>query len=287
VVDDSSSNSMSPQSEPNLTNPATSVSGGVDVKAEQVSVGQDVVGRDKIVTVHAEPGATVIIGQQPSPQFEPSASEPSLANSAEPPGPTTPQPPLVQLSGKELGCSGPWGKVVVWWNSHSTKIKAAYIGGMFVLLAAFIELMQPIISAWVTQPSVTVVPAATLTPTLTGTPTPTPSPTPVLTPTAVVKAFTVMRGVAHDIVIPKETISVTAGESIRIRADVLTNVDRNELLFTWHTCRRGDETVVWGYGVFEMTYEAPSATASDCIRVRIEKGGALLDDSYIWATVTK
>jgi hypothetical protein len=163
--------------------------------------------------------------------------------------------------------------------------KWVVIGFLLVMLTiAVILILRPWLSSPATQP-----PTAATTPTLmpTDTPTKTPSPTPVPTPTAVVKAFTVVRGAEHSIVIPKETISVTAGESIRIRAEVLTNVDRNELLFTWRTCRRGAEIVVWGNGVFEMTYEAPSARAPDCIRVRIQKGGALLDDSYIWVTVTE
>lgn len=159
------------------------------------------------------------------------------------------------------------------------------IGFLLAMLTiAVVLILGPWLSSPATQP-----PAATITftPTPTETPTKTPSPTPVPTPNAVVKAFTVMRGVDHNVVIPKETISVTAGESIRIKAEVLTNVNRDQLLFTWHTCRRGDEIVVWGNGVSEMTYEAPSAMASDCIRVRIEKGGALLDNSYIWVTVTE
>jgi hypothetical protein len=48
----------------------TNQSGGVNVDAEQVNAGQDIVGRDKVVSagghiIHAEAGATVIISQNP------------------------------------------------------------------------------------------------------------------------------------------------------------------------------------------------------------------------------
>ena len=38
-------------------------SGGADLNAEQISVGGDVTGRDKIIQIKAEAGATVIVGQ--------------------------------------------------------------------------------------------------------------------------------------------------------------------------------------------------------------------------------
>ena len=38
-------------------------SGGIDIAAESVTVGQDVVGRDKIINFHVEAGATVIVDQ--------------------------------------------------------------------------------------------------------------------------------------------------------------------------------------------------------------------------------
>jgi hypothetical protein len=57
-------------------------SGGADLSADQVNVGGDVTGRDKIIQIHAEAGATVIVGQsgisgQPSgtpPDQQPSSS---------------------------------------------------------------------------------------------------------------------------------------------------------------------------------------------------------------------
>ncbi len=39
-------------------------SGGATLDGNQVTVGGDVVGRDKIISIHAEPGATVIVGPQ-------------------------------------------------------------------------------------------------------------------------------------------------------------------------------------------------------------------------------
>ena len=55
------------QSDP--TKAAAHISGGVNANAERINVGADVVGRDKITSagghiVHAEPGATVIIGSE-------------------------------------------------------------------------------------------------------------------------------------------------------------------------------------------------------------------------------
>ena len=38
-------------------------SGGTDLNAEQINVGGDVTGRDKIIQIHAEAGATVYVGQ--------------------------------------------------------------------------------------------------------------------------------------------------------------------------------------------------------------------------------
>jgi hypothetical protein len=38
-------------------------SGGADLNADQINVGGDVTGRDKIIQIHAEAGATVYIGQ--------------------------------------------------------------------------------------------------------------------------------------------------------------------------------------------------------------------------------
>jgi hypothetical protein len=41
----------------------TDRSGGADLNADQISVGGDVTGRDKVIQIHAEAGATVYIGQ--------------------------------------------------------------------------------------------------------------------------------------------------------------------------------------------------------------------------------
>jgi hypothetical protein len=43
--------------------PSVNRSGGTDLNADQVNVGGDVTGRDKIIQIHAEAGATVVIGQ--------------------------------------------------------------------------------------------------------------------------------------------------------------------------------------------------------------------------------
>ena len=41
----------------------TDRSGGADLDADQINVGGDVTGRDKIIQIHAEAGATIIVGQ--------------------------------------------------------------------------------------------------------------------------------------------------------------------------------------------------------------------------------
>ncbi len=46
--------------------PISTQSGGVNVEDGQVSASGDVVGRDKIISIHAEAGATVIVGQPSS-----------------------------------------------------------------------------------------------------------------------------------------------------------------------------------------------------------------------------
>jgi hypothetical protein len=74
------------------------------------------------------------------------------------------EPPSTPPEVKRSGCA-------VWWGSFSVEIKAAYIAGMFVLLAAIISLGQPILNALVSRPTATFTLAATLTPTPTGTPT--------------------------------------------------------------------------------------------------------------------
>jgi hypothetical protein len=58
----------------------TNRAGGADLNADQINVGGDVTGRDKIIQIHAEAGATVIVGQtgitgqptSPSPDTPPS-----------------------------------------------------------------------------------------------------------------------------------------------------------------------------------------------------------------------
>ena len=74
---------MSDQPEAQQSDPAkatTNVSGGVNANAEQINVGADVVGRDKVTSagghiVHAEPGATVIIGAEKKQPLDLSSEE--------------------------------------------------------------------------------------------------------------------------------------------------------------------------------------------------------------------
>ena len=43
--------------------PAINRSGGADLNADQITIGGDITGRDKIIQIHAEAGATVYVGQ--------------------------------------------------------------------------------------------------------------------------------------------------------------------------------------------------------------------------------
>jgi hypothetical protein len=65
----------------NIGNTTTNRSGGVDVQGQDVKVGGDVVGGDKVTAgghvIHAEPGSTVIINQAPS-SPEPASSQPPM-----------------------------------------------------------------------------------------------------------------------------------------------------------------------------------------------------------------
>ena len=62
--------------------------GGADLNADQISVGGDVTGRDKIIQIHAAAGATVIVGESGSASVETDASMPAdnaAANQPPPP----------------------------------------------------------------------------------------------------------------------------------------------------------------------------------------------------------
>lgn len=110
---------------------------------------------------------------------------------------------------------------------------------------------------------------------------------PVPTPPsyATVQAFSIVKdGKVIDTVKPNEMITVTAGTAILIRTEVSTNISLTDLLFTWRTCRTGNNIPIWGDGVFEMQYEVMGL---DCIRVKIEKGGILLNDSFIFVNSPK
>jgi hypothetical protein len=64
-------NLNAPQSGASVTNQ----SGGADLNAEQITVGGDVIGRDKIIQIHAEAGATVYFGGVAVPPQQPFEDE--------------------------------------------------------------------------------------------------------------------------------------------------------------------------------------------------------------------
>jgi hypothetical protein len=55
----------------------TNQSGGADLNAEEITVGGDVVGRDKVTQIHVEAGATVYFGGVAAPSRPPIEADPS------------------------------------------------------------------------------------------------------------------------------------------------------------------------------------------------------------------
>jgi hypothetical protein len=51
-------------------------SGGADLQADQINVGGDVVGRDKIIQIHAQAGATVLVGATDAALLQPDRPDP-------------------------------------------------------------------------------------------------------------------------------------------------------------------------------------------------------------------
>jgi hypothetical protein len=132
-------------------------------------------------------------------------------------------------------------------------------------------------------------PTPTRIPTYTSVP---PSPIKTLTPTstptpfAIVEAFTILKdGIVIDLVRPDETTNVGVGWSVTVRAEIFASANLVDLKFTWWTCQTGDQIVVWGNGILEMPYAAPTVTGHDCIRVKIEKGGEVLNNRVFYVNI--
>jgi hypothetical protein len=204
--------------------------------------------------------------------------------------PSDPQPVPPNSEQREIG---------FWWNSLSDGVKAAYIAGVFGLCAACIgfagALGAPIVAAWLSRPTATFTPPSTIAPPLTRPPTytsvpPTPTkaiaPTPTSTPYAAVEVFTILKdGIVIDLVRPDETTNVGVGWSVTVRAEIFASANLVDLKFTWWTCQTGDQIVVWGNGILEMPYAAPTVTGHDCIRVKIEKGGEVLNNRVFYVNI--
>jgi hypothetical protein len=60
-------NLNAPQGAASLGASVTNQSGGAELNAEQISVGGDITGRDKIIQIHAEAGATIYFGASAAP----------------------------------------------------------------------------------------------------------------------------------------------------------------------------------------------------------------------------
>ncbi len=174
-----------------------------------------------------------------------------------------------------------------WWNSLSAAEKAAYIGGVFILLAALIGLageivVSPIVAAWLNRPTATRTPPPTPTPTYTPTPTKTSTPSPSPTSYAIIQAFSIIKdGKVIDVVKRDGTTKLNAGWQVQVRAELLSHPNKMDLLFVWFTCWTGNAIHTWGRSIFQIDYRVPTTVNEDCIRVEIkpDKGGGLKEDA--------
>gem|GEM_PF-1351833 len=180
------------------------------------------------------------------------------------------------------------------------KVQGASTGIAVVLVVAL--LFFPVFDTWICQlkeqitksrlppPTLTPTPAQTPTSPTLATATATNTPTHTATPMpSVVKAFLVTKRNSPIMVEPGTTITATVQEIVQIKAEVSTTYEEQEedLMFTWYTCKTGDNPVRQSVGNPEMLYVAPSEPGSDCICVVVEKGGTLLDRTEIFVDVQK
>jgi hypothetical protein len=80
-------------------------------------------------------------------------------------------------------------------------------------------------------------------------------------------------------VAPNARIRVTTGEivDVEVKVSLADPKQVQKLSFIWYTCKQGDVPIGKRVGSPKMLYTVPSGTNEDCIRVRIEEEGKLLD----------
>lgn len=114
---------------------------------------------------------------------------------------------------------------------------------------------------------------------------PTPTPGPTLTPYYTFKSFEITNKGEQKIYTANETIQLFAGEKVDIKAQVATNTVLTGLDFYWFTCKKGPTPTAWGAGIVNITYTAPNAVGSDCIRLELKKGGKTIQKETLFVTV--
>jgi hypothetical protein len=140
-------------------------SGGVNLKANDVAVGQDATGRDKVVSagghiIHAEPGSTVIINELAKAVRKKAAQEQRAFN-------RTAAVAAFNLRLRKIFTRG---------RIFGGLIAFGVLAGLFVVNAAFFGNNATRISATQTAEAIAALPTGTPTPTLTATPANTPVP---------------------------------------------------------------------------------------------------------------
>lgn len=83
---------------------------------------------------------------------------------------------------------------------------------------------------------------------------------------------------------PGETIDLTMGANVIIKANLIANTSLDDLVFHWDFCHKEKNKA--GQGVIEISYLA-SEMGMDCINVKIEKGGQYLDTANFWVSIGK
>lgn len=112
-------------------------------------------------------------------------------------------------------------------------------------------------------------------------PTPTPTATPI--PFAQIQSLDVIHaGGSTETVDPDKNFVLPAGSNVNVRVHVISNIPVEDLVFLWDFCDSVND--VRGQGASEIPYRL-RANGQDCITVKIEGGGAILDTAYFFVTI--
>jgi tetratricopeptide (TPR) repeat protein len=111
--------------------------------------------------------------------------------------------------------------------------------------------------------------------------TPTPS-----TPSVNVEGFFVAgEGEPALAIMPGDTITVKTQEIVDIEAKISAVNREKDLVFTWYTCKTGDNLERRQIDNPKWYYVAPSEPGKDCITACVEKGGVRLDKKTLFVDV--